>query len=65
MGPASTPAGAILDGTGIPIGVGSSNQTGPDLAFDGVNYLVVWQGFATDADVRGARGERHRSDPYR
>lgn len=37
---------AVLDPSGIPIGVGkpSYDQMSPTLSFDGDNYLVVWQG---------------------
>src|SRR4051794_16983830 len=49
-----TPAGTVIDPTGIPVStVGSSS---PAVAFDGTNYLVVWQMFrGTSRDIVGSR----------
>ncbi|KPJ59689.1 MAG: hypothetical protein AMJ46_10070 [Latescibacteria bacterium DG_63] len=50
------PSGAVLDATSIGISTGSYNQTSPDVAFDGINYFVVWQDDSNgDSDVYGAR----------
>jgi hypothetical protein len=42
-----TPEGEVLDPEGIPIAKGksSNDQAVPSVAFDGVNYIVVWQGY--------------------
>ena len=51
-----TPAGVVLDTVGIAIATSSGNQGSPALAFDGVNFLVVWQDESSDSnDVYGAR----------
>jgi hypothetical protein len=51
-----TPAGEVLDPAGIPVSTASNAEAEPKLAFDGTNYLVVWEdspgSFPT---VRGAR----------
>ncbi|MFZ1946632.1 MAG: FlgD immunoglobulin-like domain containing protein [bacterium] len=47
--------GDVADSVKIPIGKGPYDQVGPRVAFDGVNYLVVWSDFTDDScDVRGA-----------
>ncbi len=39
-----SPSGTVLDPAGIEIAVrGGFNETSPSVAFDGTNYLVVWQ----------------------
>jgi hypothetical protein len=59
--------GALLDGTGIPISTGTDDEVYPDLAFDGVDYLVTWEvsRSGTGRDVFGARVSRdgHVLDP--
>lgn len=55
--------GAVLDPTGITVTSGASDQTDAALAWDGTNYLVVWQDTPSGVDknilgarVRGADG---------
>ncbi len=53
-----TPAGVVLDTEGIPVTGGGFGQDMPALAFDGTNYLVVWQERDTNhllADIYGTR----------
>ncbi len=38
-----TPTGEILDPTGIPVSVMPGDQGKPDIAFDGTQYIVVWE----------------------
>ena len=38
-----TPSGSVLDGTGIPIATGPSQQLFPSVAFSGSSSLVVWR----------------------
>ncbi|MFZ1946217.1 MAG: T9SS type A sorting domain-containing protein, partial [bacterium] len=50
-------AGAVLDGSGFVISGAASDQTHPAVAFDGTDYLVVWQDLrgGVACDVYGTR----------
>ncbi|MEW6686689.1 MAG: hypothetical protein AB1393_10875 [Candidatus Edwardsbacteria bacterium] len=52
-----TPDGKILDYGGFPISTANNNQEYPKMAFDGTNYLVVWQDprASFQPDIYGAR----------
>ncbi|NPV13775.1 hypothetical protein HPY86_02450 [candidate division WOR-3 bacterium] len=53
-----TPEGAVLDTSGIPISTVPYAQLEPACAFDGKNFLVVWQEYrrsSVNADIYGAR----------
>ncbi len=48
--------GSTLDGTGIAVSTAANSQTSPAMAFDGTNYLVVWDDARSGTnDVYGAR----------
>jgi len=50
------PDGTVLDMPGIPVAVAPGDQRSVQLAFDGTNYLLVWQDDrGGDWDVYGAR----------
>jgi len=50
------PSGAVLDPDAIAVSTASGSQGLPDVAFDGENYLVVWEDQRNGAaDVYGAR----------
>jgi hypothetical protein len=51
-----SPAGAVLDPEGISVSAGPAAKTRPGVAFDGINFLVVWaDSRAGSWDVYGAR----------
>ena len=51
-----SPSGTILDPEGITIAQGVDYQVNSSVAFDGTNYLVVWDnGFAGIYDIYGTR----------
>lgn len=52
-----TPSGIVLDPGGVAISTASYAQKHSTIAFDGTNYLIVWEDWrnSTDADIYGAR----------
>ncbi len=61
MGTRVTTKGTVLDSKGISISIGEEKEISPDLAFDGTNFLVVWEDYrnattaALHSDVYGTR----------
>jgi hypothetical protein len=51
------PAGTVLDPAGIALSTTANNLASPSVAFDGTNYLVVWEEprSSTSIDIYGAR----------
>ncbi len=49
-------SGIVLDPTGITITNTQGNQTNPSVAFDGTNYVVVWEDYrnGSSSDIYGA-----------
>jgi len=50
-----TPQGTVLDSTGIVISQAADCQNSPAVAFDGANFLVVWEDRRDSFDVHCAR----------
>jgi len=56
LGARITTAGAVLDTVGIPIVAAAGNQTTVNIAFDGTNFVVVWNDYRSgSAEVWAAR----------
>jgi hypothetical protein len=51
------PGGTVLDSTGFVVSEATNTQSLPALAFDGINYLAVWNDArsGTSGDIYGAR----------
>lgn len=48
--------GAVLDGAGLALSVAAGSQRAPAVAFDGTNYLVVWEDARSGtSDIYGTR----------
>ena len=50
-----TPEGTVLDPEAIPISIAPGDQRSPVVAFDGTNYLVVWEDRRSGDDIYAAR----------
>ncbi len=51
-------SGIVLDTAGIPILAATHSQRGPQVAFDGTNYLLVWEDARAGYHIYGARVTR-------
>ena len=62
-------AGSVLDPAGIPISTAANNQIAPAVAWNGTDFLVVWEDYRSGIQPRHLRGpgERrgHRARPRR
>jgi hypothetical protein len=54
-----SPAGTVLDTSGIAVSTAAQSQIDPAVAFNGTNFLIVWEDYrnfaATGSDLFGAR----------
>ena len=50
-----TPAGVVLDPSGIAISTGESWQLYPEITYDGTNYIVAWHDMRGGYDLYSAR----------
>jgi len=52
-----TTSGEVLDTLGLPIETADSDQVNPEIAFDGENYVVVWEDYRNgpEVDIYGAK----------
>ena len=51
-----TSGGKVLDADGIPISAAAGDQKNPAAAFDGVNYMILWEDSRNSSgDIYGAR----------
>ncbi len=52
------PSGTVLDPNGFAISTDAYSQGPPSIAFDGINYLVVWQDMRNNIDTFNIYGSR-------
>ncbi len=51
-----SPDGTVIDQNGIAISTAPNNQEYPSVAFNGINYLIVWEDYRSgSSDIYGAR----------
>ena len=53
-----TAEGQVLDPAGVVVSTGMAECYGPAVAFDGINYLVVWHDYRNDGMGYNIRGSR-------